>query len=244
MLDSLHQFLYNARFFVLLVTVPVGLYSAWRCFAALTAPTTAPTRRVPARPPGAPPKQPSAGQPVQQNLLTPPASVEAGKESHINKAVASTVRIDSSDLRRTSGSDAAVIDKPTAVADEVDRLFAGLDDQLKPATTPEERTAEALAKAGRLEQLGFHRPTQTDANAVRPASNPGKPTEAANGPELDDILAKLDKVLSDKPAAPSPAATKAPLWARADATDEEVEPKPDAGKQLGLFDGNKDKPVT
>ena len=101
-----------------------------------------------------------------------------------------------------------------------------------------------MAKAGRLEELGFHRPTQTDANAARAVSNPGKPTEAANGPELDDILAKLDKVLSDKPAAPGLATTKAPLWARADATDEDVVPKPDAGKQLGLFDSGKDKPAT
>ena len=277
MLDSLHQLLYNARLIVCFVTVPVGLYSAWRCYNAIigadaTAAAVRPTRRMPSRPPDAPP-----GKPVQQQLNTDkPAdlpSVEAGKESRLHKALASTIRIDTGDARHTTSSDVGVATKPNqdttpTVADEVNQLFAGLDDKLqpnaeaKPKATPQERSAEALARAGRLEQLGFHRPSQPDGGGARVTSNPSKPAEAANGPELDDILAKLDKVLGEKPAtkvteiseapaappvsaAPAaPATAKAPLWARADATDEDADAKPDPGKQLGVFDDGKDTPKT
>jgi hypothetical protein len=289
MLDSLHQFLYDARLFVCFVTVPVGLYSAWRCFLAVSSPAddaSAPpgartTRRMPSRPPGAPPARPGTDKPVQQLISDKPsgapASVEAGEKSRLNKALASTIRIDSGDGRSTTGGDVAVA-KPAegkSVADEVGQLFAGLDDKLQPSAeapkaklTPAERSADALAKAGRLEQLGFHHPTPKDGTRVRAVSDPSKPTEAANGPELDDILAKLDKVLAEKPAAapvaaplqapaaaaPAPAAApstptatpapKAPLWARADASDEDVDAKPEPGKQLGLFEEGKDKPKT
>jgi hypothetical protein len=121
-----------------------------------------------------------------------------------------------------------------------------------------------MRRASRLEALGFHHSiestkTPPPGTITAPPEVPSTSTSAAAAPALDDILARLDRVLADdpaKPAGPAPAtvpaaspaaevkpAAKAPVWARADAQDEDLDAKPptDPGQQLGLFDEDKNK---
>ena len=89
--------------------------------------------------------------------------------------------------------------------DEADRdeLFAGLK--------PTDGGDDAAAKVKRLQELGFHHSIEAKTPVVEPLANqPPKPrTQTA---ELDDILKRIDKVLSEsqtaeaKPAVPGAAA--------------------------------------
>lgn len=285
MFAAIHQFLHDLRWLVLLVTLPTAIFYGWRFYGLLTTPPqpkTAPIRR-----PGARPVAPKAGTStagVQQNLLdktsgasTAPRAV--GEESRKAKAQEPTIRIGSADQRPDSApkhGTADLLGRGTANDDdEVGALFAGLDDRLSPKNTPPK---DAHARATRLEELGFHHSIPADAPTApaRPTETAGaKPTEvmdarpaapadAPSAPQLDDILARLDRVLGDDPATPSapaaaapepaaPAASapatppppKAPSWARADVTDEDLDAPvktDDEGRQLGLFDREKTDP--
>ncbi len=280
MFSAIHQFLHDLRLLVLLVTLPTAIFYGWRFYGLLMTPTrhkSALIRRPGARP--VPPKAATSTAGVQQNLLdkttghgSAPRAV--GEESRKAKAQEPTIRIGSADQRPDSSPKHATADllgRPSAKDDdEVGALFAGLDDRLSPK--------DAHTRASRLEELGFHHSIPSDA-----PSAPAKPTETAGAkastpteaaPQLDDILARLDRVLGDEPTAPAPipapgatTATpapptaltpsaaavsappppppKAPSWARADVTDNDLDAPvktDDEGRQLGLFDREKTDP--
>jgi hypothetical protein len=323
---AIHEFLHDIRWVVLLVTLPTGLYYSWRFWSQLTAPPPQPTTSRVTRPgakPVAKPGSPAAG--VQQNLLEKSSagssSSAAGEAARKIKAQEPTIRIGTDDKRPESkpAHDTNDLTKTQAEDDEVGQLFAGLDDQLTPKPPPAP-PKNALQRATRLEELGFHHSIPSEEGGVateppkdRPATGstaPAAPSTAPaappasdamdDSPQLDDILARLDRVLGDDSAedaggataastesagedetsptesatptasAAAPATTpapptevkpatslpppppKAPAWARADVTDEEIEgdDKP-PGRQLGLFDREKtdpgkdgDKPAT
>jgi len=284
MFDSLHHFLYQNNLWIIPLALIVGGYFSWRIWVILHAsPVPAgslarpQSRRTP-RPPDTPAK------PIQQQFLAEkPASVVAGEESHKHKAQAPTIRIRPEDQRHTTSGGSTTELMPAkgdtpSVGDEVGRLFAGLDDTLQPAVNPstahpdgsEPKSGDSQRRASRLEVLGFHHSieslkTPPPGSITAPPETPPSPTAAPaapGAPGLDDILARLDRVLADdqpaKPAAlpPAPPATsqtpaapaadakppaaKAPMWARADAQDEDLDAKPvDPGQQLGLFDQDK-----
>ena len=296
MFDSLHHFLYDNKWWVApLALIVAGYFSRriWRILQsapeAAVAATRPPSRRTP-RP------QPADGvPPVQQQFLPdkpqPPASVVAGEESHKHKAQAQTIRIRSEDQRQSTMGNAPTEvmpprGEPAAAADDADevgKLFAGLDDALQPSantstapTEPQAKSSDSQRRASRLGVLGFHHsiesnktppPGSITAPPEHPPAAASAPADASGAPALDDILARLDRVLADDkpagapatrretPAAPAsataagkptaapaatPPAAKAPMWARADAQDEDLESKPaDPGQQLGLFDQDK-----
>jgi len=293
MFTAIHQFLHDIWPLVFLVTIPLTLYYGWRIWTILTTPVqpkTAPVRRPGARPVS--PKGATSTAGVQQNLLEQRTSAsQIGEESRRAKAQEPTIRIGSGDLRPDSAPKHGTADllsgrakKDADADDEVGALFAGLDDRLTPKDLPPAK--DVHARATRLEELGFHHsipkegagavsaPTPSSsqpATPTMPANRSDAPTEVApmEAPQLDDILARLDKVLGEDaasaPAAPAPTSTtppapqttpqttpqaappppKAPSWARADATDDDLdapENGAEKGKQLGLFDRNKTDP--
>lgn len=288
MFDSLHHFLYNNNLWIIPVAWIVGGYFSRRIWVILRARTEAAalgTRPHSRRTPRPQPGDGGPAAPVQQKFLpdkpVPPASVTAGEESHKHKAQAQTLRIRSEDQRHSTlgGSttevmpvrgDAPARSESDADADEVGKLFAGLDDTLQPSsnpstapTEPQAKSSDSQRRASRLEVLGFHHSIPADKTSAPGTiiAPPETPAPAPGAPALDDILARLDRVLaddqpgktaaapaakSDTPAAPAtevkPPAAKAPMWARADAQDEDIDAKPaDPGQQLGLFDEDKKK---
>lgn len=288
MFDSLHHFLYSNNVWIVPLALIVAGFFSRRIWVILHAPADAAARPAGRRTPRQLPAAPAApAKPVQQQFLagkaSPPASVTAGEESRKHKAQAPTIRIRSDDQRPTTigGTTTEVLPaRPDeqSVGDEVGKLFAGLDDALKPAseagTTAEAPPADSQRRASRLEVLGFHHSiestrTPPPGTIVAPPETPAPPpAAAAEAPALDDILARLDRVLAEDqpakapaapaeaaaapavPAAPAPAPTpapaadpkpiaKAPVWARADAQDEDLAKPADPGQQLGLFDEDK-----
>ena len=288
MFDSLHHFLYSNSPWVVPLALIVAAFFSYRIWVILHAqlepvglgtgphsrrtPRPQPADSTPAKPLSSTGPIPSAT-PIQQQFLgdkpAQPASTTAGEESHKHKAQAQTIRIRSDDQRHsTSGSSPTELlpnkGDEASVGDEVGKLFAGLDDALQPApeagaSADTSRSSDSQRRASRLEVLGFHH--SIESNLTPPPGSITAPPETPPSPALDDILARLDRVLAeDQPAKPAPAAAaaqqaktevltatdakppaaKAPVWARADAQDEDLETKPvDPGQQLGLFDGDK-----
>lgn len=279
-MSALHQFLFDLRWLVLLITLPTGLFFSWKIWLIVSTPTpkqprTGTVRRPQPRPAGAPPSTTSG---VQTNLLDKTTAASTATKPK-------DVRVGSADVRPDTKPVATdqLLPKRTD-DDEVGKLFDGLDDSLTPkAKTPPAPPKAVGERVSRLEELGFHhsipkeqvKPTEAPgdnrsgtATPAAPTPPPTRPSTEAEAPQLDDILARLDKVLGDdgdtpKPSVPAPTAPpaneattpkapttqdattpsappKAPAWARPDVTDEDLDSdKPDPGRQLGLFDERK-----
>lgn len=220
-MSAIHQFLHELRWLVLLITLPTALFYSWKIWLVVSTPSpqqprTGTVRRPQPRPAGAPPSTTSG---VQTNLLdkTTAASTAAKPKD---------VRVGSGDVRPDT--------KPVATDqllpkrsddDEVGKLFDGLDDSLTPkAKTPPGPPKAVGERVSRLEELGFHhsipkeqvKPTEAPADSragtaapTAPVLPPARPSTEAEAPQLDDILARLDKVLGDDGDTPKPSAPAA-----------------------------------
>ena len=165
-------------------------------------------------------------------------SIEAGIAEHQARGSAATAKLPSQGPSTRSGSTdnldipaAQELDEESHAAATVrDDSFSGLPGDAAVArgpTTPMERSE-------RLREIGFHHPIETDKLPDAPVLPPPMPAVAPSVPayqapthtptpspkprtqtaELDDILKRIDKVLSESPApasdAPKPAAPTAP----------------------------------
>jgi len=302
--DVLHEFLHGHKWLALVIDL-VGLALIARVLLrAKTQPGMATTRRgdIPATP------RPTTigSKPTQQLLIDTekaerkdPASLQAGLAGRLNRGLAPTARIPTPPEKPPEKPALRGTDLPTADARPAQTPLVrrdgeaikppGLENVPLPAAKRSITETDAVRKADRLEQLGFHHsiastPPPADAPVAPEARSQrlaelgvsGNVKAAPAATELDDILARLDEVLGEDPVQPivTPAVTRtpaadsvptaktaepakagpeaaptvdgkprAPLWARADAFDEDLDKKdkPTDGTQLGIFEGG-DKP--
>jgi hypothetical protein len=175
------------------------------------------------------PVSPLSAQPVkavkrsQDDIKTEiqPSMLEIGAAARLSKAVAQTAKMTPIQDQPNSGTTRETPRRQ--VDDKISQFFAKADaDTPKPGAIHSPSTAETIK-----------------------ATHPPAPPSSA--PELDVVLARLDKVLNaDKgPDAPKPTASsdKKPIWASPEAFDDDLDEKKleDGGKQLGLFDKTDDK---
>lgn len=176
------------------------------------------TRRTPAAPPVA---RPAGAAPPARTPVTPaaPAVVPpTGSPEYQRRGSAPTVKLPTTDSARPAKS---------ADDDAAADLFSGLG-PAKPKTESEPPRAPAkdvVDKAGRIEEYGFHVGTkaanesdarQADAAAAAAVAKPEPATAIPEVPgqsrsqtqELDDILKRIDAVLSET-GAPASEATMA-----------------------------------
>lgn len=184
-------------------------YILWAVFVRDAAPATRPaqqitTRRTPAAPPIARPA--GSGLPAR----TPPVAQPASGGEHQRRGSAPTVKLPSADVtpeRKTSADDQAASDlfsglsAAKAKADAAPPIIVPAAPQLAPPK-------DVVEKAVRLEERGFHvgaakmeQPKQ--AAAQLPADAAGQPRSQTQ--ELDDILKRIDAVLSESGASTSEA---------------------------------------
>jgi hypothetical protein len=171
---------------------------------------------------GGPPRAALPGRPFQPPVAAKPAEPAPIEKTAEARPAAKSVTDDDADR---------------------DELFAGLK--------PTDGGDDAAAKVKRLQELGFHHSIEAKTPVVEPLANqPPKPrTQTA---ELDDILKRIDKVLTEsqsseaKPAGSAAAVQAKPEPVRSEpvvdpvpakAADPSVEakpadqPKPDPGQQ-------------
>jgi len=106
-------------------------------------------------------------------------------------------------------------DASHAAATAKDDNFAGLPSD---ATEVSRAPTSPMERSERLHEIGFHHPIESDTLPDAPARPPAAPIAApkprTQTAELDDILKRIDKVLSESPApaseAPRPPAPTAP----------------------------------
>lgn len=174
-------------------------YILWALFVRDAAPARSPqqvtTRRTPAAVP--PVARPAGGLPARAPAAAPPPAGE-----HQRRGSAPTVKLPNGDIapeRKTSADDQAAADlfsglsAAKAKADAAPPIVVPAAPQLAPPK-------DVVEKAVRLEERGFH------VGAAR-ISEPAKPAEAAPAEvpgqprsqtqELDDILKRIDAVLSE-----------------------------------------------
>jgi hypothetical protein len=161
------------------------------------------TRRTPTGPPPvARPAQPGAAAPMR----TPSAPGAAGgSPEHQRRGSAPTVKLQA---EGGSADDAAAADLFSGLSAAKVKADAAVVAPLPPPP-PKTTPKDDVEKAGRIEQYGFH--VGTKAAAEPPPPPPAKPAEArpatasdpaAGAPrtqtqELDDILKRIDAVLSE-----------------------------------------------
>lgn len=191
-------------------------YILWALFVRDSAPAQRPaqqitTRRTPAAPP---PVARPAGSPPASGLptRTPPVAAPAASGEHQRRGSAPTVKLPSADVtpeRKTSVDDRASaelfagLSAAKAKADAAPPIVVPAPPQLAPPKDIAER-------AVRLEERGFHvgaaktaDPEAKPAEAKPAGEVPGQPRTQTQ--ELDDILKRIDAVLSESGAPASEA---------------------------------------
>lgn len=235
MFVAIHQFLHELQWLVLLITLPTGTFYAWKFYNALTTPVKKPvtTRRAAAQPvkPGGVQqnlleKSAASSSKVGEDSRKAKAQEPTIRIGTDDQRVATKPHSTTELLGKKSADDDD---------DEVGQLFAGLDDQLTPKSKlPPAEPKDVLTRASRMAELGFHhsipsdvvRPTDaptdsgdhdriatardasqgaTEAAAQKPTTAPDATDSDDDSPQLDDILARLDRVLGDEPDAPAAA---------------------------------------
>ena len=100
------------------------------------------------------------------------------------------------------------------------------------------RAADRTGDIALLGELSREITATLSLDRVLADDQPAKPASASTTRKDTPATPAAPAVEAKPPAAPAPA--KAPMWARADAQDEDLETKPaDPGQQLGLFDQDK-----
>jgi len=187
-------------------------YILWSLFvrppvAAQPAPTGRPVQQITTRrtPTGPPP----VAKPVQPGTAAPTrapsgASVPSGSPEHQRRGSSPTVKLQA---ERGNADDAAAADLFSGLSAAKVKADAAVVAPLPPPP-PKTTPKDDVEKAGRIEQYGFHVGTKA---AAEPPPPPPKPAEArpatatdpaAGAPrtqtqELDDILKRIDAVLSE-----------------------------------------------
>lgn len=191
-----------------------------------SSPQSITTRRTPSGPP--PVARPAGAAPPARTSPLPPAVSPSGSPEHQRRGSAPTVKLPTTDPARAVTPPAARSADDDAAAD----LFSGLG-AAKPAPPP---AKDVVDKAGRIEEYGFHvgskaanesgvRAAEASAAAAAAAAAAVAPAAPAPAPapatsvempgqgrtqtqELDDILKRIDAVLSET-GAPASEATMA-----------------------------------
>lgn len=169
---------------------------------AKPAPQVVTTRRVPSRVP--PPVARPAGTPTPPvRTPVPPSSTP----EYQRRGSAPTVKLPTQEPAKPSADEAAAADLFGGLAEA--RVRADSAPAPAPAAAPvaKEPPKDTTEKAGRIEDYGFHIGSKAAESSTRSAADPVI-AEAAAQPrsqtqELDDILKRIDAVLSetDAPAA-------------------------------------------
>jgi hypothetical protein len=230
-LHELHVFLNDHKAWVIIFSAILAVYYGRHLVLGLIADHKAKSfKGAPVKPTtGAPPmgghvvKPPKRSQDEIKTEIAP-SMLEIGAAARLSKAVAQTAKMAPIQDHGHGGTTRTETPR-RPVDDKISQFFANPDD--KQPAAPISPTGAANAET-----------IKTSASS-----------SAAPAPELDVILARLDKVLTAdksaehaKPAA-APTGDKKPIWASADAFDDDLDDeKPqDGAKQLGLFDNTDDK---
>jgi len=204
--------------------------SAWLVYELyLRVPATVPLGRPSPTPRPVNRVKPAA--PVSANPL--PASAASGLAEHRTRSAAQTVKMPSALPKEeaSKATDKMPVAKKSNDADgEMEGLFSGLDAGIDTARAdPKKPSTDSHARAARMEAAGLHQPSiHTDNTEPQPTANSPKPPSPliqavgqspsmakarSQTQELDDILKRIDKVLSDGPGTKPTEAPAAPVLA-------------------------------
>lgn len=231
-MDDLLGFIHGMRWIWVLGALGSGAWLAYELY--LRAPATVPLGRPSPTP--RPANRPKPAAPVVKSPL--PDSATSGLAEHRTRSAAQTVKMPSAGPKDEAARATDKMPAPNKAADadgEMEGLFSGLDAGIdtEPASAKKPST-DSHARAARMEAAGLHQPSiHTDNTEPQPTANSPKPPSPliqavgqspsmakarSQTQELDDILKRIDKVLSDGPGtkpvevAPTPvAAAPVPL---------------------------------
>lgn len=288
-MNSIHHFLYDWRWLILVINLAIIVWQGRTVLAALAGgsaavvdPAQAALRRST---PGARPQPPKPSMPPRPVVPPPPAPRPAlppkpeppkpvpaeGFQRRLSEVATEPdgARVDRAQPK--PAAEAKPAETPRAEKSDdasIAELFKGLAEPAAPAAPPTPAPAdkqrpmsgtEAVRRAERFEEIGFHHtiPADADAATTAPAPTPPKPAAPTAAPAaatsapadarpaptgataaLDDILARLDQALTEeKTLKPIVAVGEAPKPAPPEAAAKPTALEPKASDAQHAADG-------
>lgn len=173
--------------------------------AAAKPPQSVTTRRTPTAAPVAPPAVRPVAPPVRTPLPTPAA---AGSPEHQRRGSAPTVKLPTAEPAKPvagGDDDAAAADLFSGLAEAKAKADQAPTPVPEPAPAPKEPPKDAVEGASRIEDYGFHVGAKAAETAAKPEAAPVPVQPRSQTQELDDILKRIDAVLSESDAPPAEA---------------------------------------
>ena len=224
-MDDLLGFIHGLRWIWVLGALGSSAWLVYELY--LRAPATVPLGRPSPTPRPVNRVKPAA--PVSANPL--PASAASGLAEHRTRSAAQTVKMPSALPKEeaSKATDKMPVAKKSNDADgEMEGLFSGLDAGIDTARAdPKKPSTDSHARAARMEAAGLHQPSiHTDNTEPQPTANSPKPPSPliqavgqspsmakarSQTQELDDILKRIDEVLSEGPGTKPAEAVAAPV---------------------------------
>ncbi len=225
-MDDLLGFIHGMRWIWVLGALGSSAWLVYELY--LRAPATVPLGR-----PSPTPRPANRAKPATPAGATPlPASAASGLAEHRTRSAAQTVKMPSASPKDEAGKATGKMpapSKPDGADGEMEGLFSGLDAGIDTPTDPKKPSTDSHTRAARMEAVGLHQPSiHTDNTEPQPTANSPKPPSPliqavgqspsmakarSQTQELDDILKRIDKVLSDGPGTKPTEAPAAPVLA-------------------------------